>query len=199
MVPGVCTIFQGAGAASILGTPCGRQLASGSSLEWEPSVRWSYRALAQGWKGTAPGFRSTAISRTYRLALGSQMPERSGWPSRLRGAGAEGLTFPLEGRFFHCATNGAENNSVAARQTRGPECMAATFRFAYDYIPAIAIRRRAPCRVAPPSVIPRAGFAIAIARPRRGRDRRPRHRAACRRHRDSEYRRDAGDPAERRP
>src|SRR5271170_107273 len=129
MVPGVCTIFQGAGAASILGTPCGRQFASGSSLEWEPSVRWSYRALAQGWKGTSPGFRSTAISRTYRLALGSQMPERSGWPSGLRGAGAERLAFPLEGRFFHCAASGRENRIAAAKQVRISEPMTIAFRF----------------------------------------------------------------------
>src|SRR5271169_6479245 len=127
MVPGVCTIFQGAGAALILGTPCGRQFASGSSLECEPSVRWSYRVLAQGWKGTSPGFKSTAISRTYLLPLGSQMPERSGWPSGPLGAGAERLAFPLEGRFFHCAASGKENSIAAARQIRGPECIGAAF------------------------------------------------------------------------
>src|ERR1700690_3334781 len=108
MNPDVWTIFQGAGAASILGTPCGRQLPSGSSLECEPSVGWSYSVLAHGLNRTSPGFRSAAISRRYLLALGSQMPERSGWPSELRGAAAERLALPsealgmpLEGRFFH--------------------------------------------------------------------------------------------------
>src|SRR5579863_4946313 len=115
MNPGAWTIFHGAGAALILGTPCGRQFASGSSLECDPSSRCSYRVLAHGWKGTSPGFRSAAMSRTYLLALGSQMPERSGWPSAARGAGAERLTLaPFEGRFFHWAASGEANKIAVA-------------------------------------------------------------------------------------
>src|SRR5579863_8404672 len=106
MNPGAWTIFHGAGAALILGTPCGRQFASGSSLECDPSSRCSYRVLAHGWKGTSPGFRSAAMSRTYLFALGSQMPERSGWPSAAFGAGAVRAVL-FAGRFFHCAASGA--------------------------------------------------------------------------------------------
>src|ERR1700685_2902156 len=112
MNPGVWTIFHGAGAASILGTPCGRQFASGSSLECEPSARWSNSALAHGWKGTSPGFRSTAMSRRKWLALGSQIPERSGWPSAARGAGAERLGLPFDGTLPHCAEIGPHKITI---------------------------------------------------------------------------------------
>ena len=49
---GVCTMRHGAGASSTLGTPCGRQLASGSSRQNLPAARSSYSALAHGWNGT---------------------------------------------------------------------------------------------------------------------------------------------------
>src|SRR5580704_1644283 len=81
------------------------------------------------------------MSRRYRLALGSQIPERSGWPSGVRGAAPERLALPsavlgmpFDGRFFHCAASGQDNNIAATRQVRNLECIAA-FRFAYDYIP----------------------------------------------------------------
>src|SRR5690242_9200378 len=119
--PGICTIFQGAGAPSIFGTPCGRQLASGSSFECEPSVRWSYSALAHGWNGTCSGFRSAAMLRTYLFSFGSQMPDRSGLPSRVRGAGAERFTFPsvvrgmpVVGSFVHWPHSGAASRHTAA-------------------------------------------------------------------------------------
>src|SRR6516162_1049174 len=118
---GVWTIFHGAGAASILGTPWGRQLASGSSLEWEPSMRCSKSALAHVWNGTWPGWRSAARLRRYLLALGSQTPERSGLPPANRGAGAERLGrpspvrgMPESGTLVHCATRGEDIQKTAA-------------------------------------------------------------------------------------
>src|ERR1700689_961206 len=116
MNPDVWTIFHGAGAASILGTPCGRQFASGSSFERDPVSRSANIALAQGWKGTSPGFKSAARSRTYLLALGSQIPERSGCPSAVFGAGAERFSL-LVGRFTHCALAGSACRQSTATAT----------------------------------------------------------------------------------
>src|SRR5436190_23953477 len=87
-------IFQGGGEALILGTPRGRQFAGGSSPECEPSARSSTSALAQGINGTSPGLRSAAMSRMYLAPPDSQTPDRSGWPSADRGAGAEWLGLP---------------------------------------------------------------------------------------------------------
>src|SRR2546426_3670065 len=87
-------IFQGGGEALILGTPRGRQFAGGSSPECEPSARSSTSALAQGINGTSPGLRSAAMSRMYLAPPDSQTPDRSGWPSGDRGAGAERLGLP---------------------------------------------------------------------------------------------------------
>src|SRR5258708_29768197 len=84
-------IFQGAGAASSLGTPCGRQFASDSSAEWAPVARSLKTFSAQGWKGTS--FRSAARSRMY-LRPGSQTPERFGLPSAVLGTGAERFGWP---------------------------------------------------------------------------------------------------------
>src|SRR5579872_2411599 len=58
--------------------------------------------------------------RTYLFSLGSQMPERSGFPSRARGAGAERFTFPLLGIFVHCAVRVVEARNNAGHITR--EC-----------------------------------------------------------------------------
>src|ERR1700737_903246 len=56
-----------------------------------------------------------AISRRYLLAVGSQMPDRSGLPSRVRGAGAERFGFPSAvrgiapaGTLVHCAISGRD-------------------------------------------------------------------------------------------
>src|SRR5438093_1943194 len=83
--------FHGGGEALILGTPRGRQFAGGSSPECEPSARSSTSALAQGINGTSPDLRSAAISTMYLALPDSQTPDRSGWPSGDRGAGAERL------------------------------------------------------------------------------------------------------------
>src|ERR1700682_2933553 len=119
---GVWTIFHGAGAALILGTPCGRQCAAWSSLECDPSLRSSKSALAQGWNGTSSGFMSAARLWTY-LPLGSQMPDRSAWPSGNRGAGAERLGLPsgvrgtaVGGTFTHCAQTGAQVKKTIATE-----------------------------------------------------------------------------------
>src|SRR3989442_1701198 len=94
--PGAWTIFHGTGAASILGTPWGRQFAAGSSRECDPSTRESNSALAHGWNGTSSGLRSAAMFPTYLLLLGSQMPDRSGLPSGNRGAGPKRFGFPSD-------------------------------------------------------------------------------------------------------
>src|SRR6185295_9783092 len=110
MTPGVCTIFHGAGAAPIFGTPWGRQLASDSSPAWDPSARASTSAFAQGWYGTSSGFMSAARFRRYFGGVGgSQIPERSGVPFGSFGAGAARFGFPLlcgtaaGGTFTNCA------------------------------------------------------------------------------------------------
>src|SRR5262247_1463647 len=102
--------LHGGGEAFILGTPRGRQFASGSSPECDPSSRWSTSALAQGWNGTSPGLRSDAMFRMYLGLLGAHTPDRSGWPSGVRGAGAERFGLPSgprgiepDGTFSHCA------------------------------------------------------------------------------------------------
>src|SRR5438552_13583138 len=101
--------FHGGGEALILGTPRGRQFAGGSSPECEPSARSATSVLAQGINGTSPGLRSAAMSRMYLALPDSQTPDRSGWPSGARGAGAERLGLPSSplgippvGTFTHC-------------------------------------------------------------------------------------------------
>src|SRR5262245_55507522 len=101
MTSGFWMIFHGGGDALTRGTPCGRQLANGSSPECEPSARCSTSVFAQGGNGTSLGLRSVAMSSTYFGLSDSQMPDRSGWPSAVLGAGAEGFTFAL-GTFTHC-------------------------------------------------------------------------------------------------
>src|SRR5690348_2160482 len=112
-------ILNGTGAASILGTPCGRQLASGSSTALPPSLRWSQIALAAGRKGTS-SLISTAVSRRYLVPSGSQTPERSGLPSASRGAGAVRFGLPsgvrgspAVGTFSHCAETQVQTANAA--------------------------------------------------------------------------------------
>src|SRR5436190_6721641 len=99
---------HGAGAHRIFGTPCGRQLASGSSRHLAPDARMSYSAFAHGWNGTG-SFESFARSRTYPSG-GFQTPDRSGLPSGSRGVGADRFGLPSavrgtddRGTFVHCA------------------------------------------------------------------------------------------------
>src|ERR1700730_2787838 len=118
--PGAWTIFHGAGAALILGTPWGRQFASGSSREWAPSMRESNSALAHGWNGTSSGLRSAAMFLTYLAPSGSQIPDRSGLPSADRGRGAERFAVPsavrgtpVRGILVHCADNDVDIKNKA--------------------------------------------------------------------------------------
>src|SRR2546430_1785543 len=67
------------------GTPGGRQRASGSSLLSE-SLCCLYSAAAHGCIG--PSTPLPIISTFWRIALGAQLPDRSGLPSAVRGAGA---------------------------------------------------------------------------------------------------------------
>src|SRR5215510_16290457 len=120
--------FHGGGEALILGTPRGRQFAGGSSPECEPSARWSTSVLAQGINGTSPGLRSAAMSRMYLALPDSQTPEKSGWPSGDRGAGAErfGLPsaprgIPAEGIFTHCAQTGVHIHNATVIDGKIPD------------------------------------------------------------------------------
>src|SRR5262245_60507474 len=105
---GVWTMRQGAGAQRTFGTPCGRQLASGSSFHLAPDARTSYSAFAHGWNGTG-SFTPFARSRMYPSG-GFHTPDRSGLPSGSRGVGALKFTLPSgvrgavdRGRFVHWA------------------------------------------------------------------------------------------------
>src|SRR5262245_49398765 len=122
---GVRTIFHGYATASILGTPCGRQCASGSSLECAPFFRASKSALAQGLYGTSSCFMSAARSRRNLLSVDRQMPVRSGLPSGRRGVGARGADWPpavcggaAGGTFTHCAVAGVAATSSAPAMDR---------------------------------------------------------------------------------
>src|SRR5437867_11844147 len=63
------------------GTPAGRQYPSGSSL-LKFDLRSLYNASAQGCRGTCP--------RVAKLMPGSQTPEKSTFPSVVRGVGPAG-------------------------------------------------------------------------------------------------------------
>src|SRR5215472_8545244 len=69
------------------GTPGGRQRASGSSL-LRLSLRFLYRAWASGSMGTSTP--EPTMSTFWRIALGCQLPDRSGRPSAVRGVGPAG-------------------------------------------------------------------------------------------------------------
>src|SRR5215469_6649658 len=79
--------LHGYGVVLMRGTPGGRQRASGSSLLRE-ALRFSYTALGPGSKGTSTP--APVMSTFWRIALGCQLPERSGWPSAARGVGPAG-------------------------------------------------------------------------------------------------------------
>src|SRR6202012_3478836 len=85
--------LQGYGVVLMRGTPGGRHRASGSSL-LRPALCFSYTALGPGSKGTST---PEPIRSTFsRIALGCQLPVRSGWPSAVRGVG------PLGGQSASC-------------------------------------------------------------------------------------------------
>src|ERR1700679_1036877 len=85
--------LHGYGVVVMRGTPGGRQRASGSSL-LRDALRLSYRALGPGSNGTSTP--APIISTFSRIALGSQLPERSGCPSAARGV------FPAGGQLASC-------------------------------------------------------------------------------------------------
>src|SRR5579864_5368651 len=89
-----CTILNGLGVALIFGMPGGRHFASDSSPPWASVLRSLVSASAHGWIGNSPGLRSAARFTRYLVLGGFQIPERSGLPSGLRGAGADMLIFP---------------------------------------------------------------------------------------------------------
>src|SRR5580704_5346468 len=115
-------ILNGTGVTLILGTPCGKQFASDSSPACTPVMRSLVSAAAQGCIGTSPGFRSAARFCKYFGPGAIQIPDRSAFPSGLRGAGAVRFGLPslvrgivLSGSFNHCAGNG---DSAADKNTQ---------------------------------------------------------------------------------
>src|SRR5712691_479878 len=84
---GVCTIVHGYGVVFVRGTPGGRQRASGSSL-LRLSLCFLYSAWATGSIGTSTP--EPTRSTFWRIAFGCQLPDRSGWPSAVRGTGPAG-------------------------------------------------------------------------------------------------------------
>src|SRR5579864_9565468 len=123
---GVWTILN-APRVLIRGTPGGMQRARGSSL-CSLSWRCCESALAQGWKGASAGLRSIARSikcdlySPYKLSCSwaSQIPERSGLPSGVLGAGADRLGLPSAvrgvpgaGKFNHWAEAAVEDKRTA--------------------------------------------------------------------------------------
>src|SRR5204863_4456896 len=109
---GVCTIVHGYGVVFVRGTPGGRQRASGSSL-LRFSLRFLYTASAAGSIGTSTP--EPTMSTFWRIAFGCQLPDRSGWPSAVRGvgpAGGQSDAPPRPPRPWAAAT--FEINSIAA-------------------------------------------------------------------------------------
>src|SRR6516162_6164078 len=90
MILGVWRIFQGMARVSKSVTPCVRQRSDG----W-PFARFSVGALerdaAQGNIGTSA---TSARSVRWLLSAATQIPDRSGLPSAVFGAGAESFGFP---------------------------------------------------------------------------------------------------------
>src|SRR5213078_367143 len=89
--------------------PHGRHWIPGESF-CRSSARCRTKDSAQGW--ISPGFRSAATLRSYFSELLCQIPDKSGLPSAVRGAGAArfGLPFgvrgmPGVGYFSHCAAS----------------------------------------------------------------------------------------------
>src|SRR5713226_25989 len=91
-------ILYGLGVALIRGTPCGRQFALDSSLAWVRVPRSLKSASAAGRKGTSPGLRSAAMFTRYFGPLACQIPDKSGLPSGVLGAGTERFGLPSGSR-----------------------------------------------------------------------------------------------------
>src|SRR5579863_4929890 len=78
-------------------------------------------ASAQGCIGSSPGLKSAAMLTRYFALAVPQMPERSGLPSALRGAGAArfGLPsrvrgVPLPGTCNHCAAMAEHRTKISS-------------------------------------------------------------------------------------
>ena len=108
MTGGVWMILKGVRSSARTGSPVGRQLALGSSFESvaRRSLKIFFPSALNG--TVSPFFTACARSKTARDAC--QMPERSGLPSAVVGAGAERLGEPSGSRGIpgvlypcHCA------------------------------------------------------------------------------------------------
>src|SRR5207247_10100115 len=89
--------------------PHGRHWIPGESF-CRSSARCRTKDSAHGW--ISPGFRSAATLRSYFSELLCQIPDKSGLPSAVRGAGAARLGLPSAlrgvpgvGYFSHCAVS----------------------------------------------------------------------------------------------
>src|ERR1700704_6465969 len=117
MYGGDSTNFQGYGAWR--GTPVGRQLVSGSSLERCFCIACAAQAVGEM---ASPGFNPSEISSIRKMSAGRQRPEKSILPSAWRGAalgGPEGACFAAVGGA--CAkAEVASNIRIEKRLIRGP-------------------------------------------------------------------------------
>src|SRR5438093_7982090 len=121
--PGVWTILNGELRTSIAsGMPCGIQRSEGLPLPSD-SARCLYRDAAHGWNGGSP--KSAAIFCRYRPLVALQMPDRSGLPSGVVGAGAVRSALPsaVRGalgsrRFTHCANAAQLIHKIIVATTR---------------------------------------------------------------------------------
>src|ERR1700720_1687762 len=87
------------------------------------STRCLTKVCAHGW--ISSGLRSAVMLAPYLAEILSHTPERSGFPSAVRGAGAVRFGLPPEvrgmpgvGRFSHCAfkkVTGADNRIATTR------------------------------------------------------------------------------------
>src|SRR4051812_2218868 len=105
--PGICRILNGRGSVKMVGAGKGRQREKGASFPYS-AARCCASASAQGRIGNSPGLKSAARFTRYfgggscrpsSPCVGtSHVPERSGFLSRVFGAGEERLGFPLFNR-----------------------------------------------------------------------------------------------------
>src|SRR5215472_3838065 len=115
-------IFLGSAPFMMVSGPFGRQFVPGLSRPRFAKERVTF-SMAQGW--TSVGLRSAAIFIKYLPALTPHTPDKSGFPSAVRGAGAFRFGLPSAvrgmpggGVVIHCAGAGAEirpkNTATAA-------------------------------------------------------------------------------------
>src|SRR5215468_5437987 len=126
-------IFLGSDPFMMVSGPFGRQFVPGLSRPRFAKERLTF-STAQG--RTSVGLRSAAIFMRYLPALMPQTPDKSGFPSEVRGAGAFRFGLPSGvrgmpgvGYLIHCAGAGVETRPTKT---------------------ATAAPRKQTCRIVPP-------------------------------------------------